>query len=95
MTLVVADGQGQEGAHHAAAIDDVAVEQQGGVGDLHLLAVAVLLNRRPARGPRRRPPAPQGKERFSLAALRPALPQDAAARQSTTGAPVSTATPDV
>ena len=41
MTLVVADGQGQEGAHHATAIDDVAVEQQGGVGDLHLLAIRV------------------------------------------------------
>ena len=40
-TLVVADGQGQEGAHHAAAIDDVAVEEQIGVGDFHLLAIRI------------------------------------------------------
>ena len=40
-TLVVADGQGQEGAHHGAAIDDVAVEEQIGVGDFHLLAIRV------------------------------------------------------
>ena len=39
--LVVSDCQGQERAHHAAAIDDVAVEQQGWVGDLHLLIVRV------------------------------------------------------
>ena len=41
VTLVVADGQGQERAHHATAIDDVAVEQEVGVRDLHLLIVGI------------------------------------------------------
>jgi len=36
-TLVVADGEGQHGAHHGTTIDDVAVEEHVGVGDLALL----------------------------------------------------------
>ena len=39
--LVVANGQSQERAHHAAAISDVSVKQEGWVGDLHLLVVRV------------------------------------------------------
>src|SRR5690606_34836875 len=35
--LVVADGQGQEGGHHGAAVDDVAVEELDRIGDLHEL----------------------------------------------------------
>mmetsp|Transcript_62305 Transcript_62305/g.163596 ORF Transcript_62305/g.163596 Transcript_62305/m.163596 type:complete len:616 (+) Transcript_62305:129-1976(+) len=39
--LVVADAQGQHGAHHRAAVDDVAVEEQVRVGNLHLLVFRV------------------------------------------------------
>ena len=39
--LVVSDCQGQERAHHAAAISDVAVEQEIRVGNFHLLIVRV------------------------------------------------------
>ena len=39
--LVVTDGGGQHGAHHAAAIEDVAVEEQVRVGDLALLVLRV------------------------------------------------------
>ena len=39
--MVVANGQSQERAHHATAIDDVAVEQESWIGDLHLLIVRV------------------------------------------------------
>ena len=39
--LVVANGQSQERAHHATAISDVSVKQEGWVGDLHLLVVRV------------------------------------------------------
>ena len=35
--LVVADGQRQEGDHHEAAVDDVAVEQFERIGDPHVL----------------------------------------------------------
>ena len=37
----MARGQGEEVHHVAATIGDVAVEEQSGVGDLHLLAVRV------------------------------------------------------
>mmetsp|Transcript_29733 Transcript_29733/g.77113 ORF Transcript_29733/g.77113 Transcript_29733/m.77113 type:complete len:352 (+) Transcript_29733:306-1361(+) len=40
-TLVVANRQGQERAHHGAAVRDVAVEQERGVGDLALLLFGV------------------------------------------------------
>ena len=39
--LVVSDSQGQERAHHATAVSDVAVEQESWVGNLHLLIVRV------------------------------------------------------
>ena len=39
--LVVSNGQGQERTHHATAVNDVAIEQQSWVGDLHLLIVRV------------------------------------------------------
>ena len=39
--LIVSNGQSQEGAHHAAAISDGAVEQESWVGNLHLLIVRV------------------------------------------------------
>ena len=39
--LIVSNGQGQEGAHHSTAINDVAVEEQSGVGNLHLFIVRV------------------------------------------------------
>ena len=41
LALVVANCQSQERAHHAAAISDVAVEQEIWVGNLHLLIVRV------------------------------------------------------
>ena len=39
--LVVSNGQGQERAHHSTTINDVAVEEQGRICDLHLFAVRV------------------------------------------------------
>jgi hypothetical protein len=41
--LVVANRQGQERAHHGAAVRDVAVEQERGVGDLALLLFGVTV----------------------------------------------------
>mmetsp|Transcript_39195 Transcript_39195/g.99544 ORF Transcript_39195/g.99544 Transcript_39195/m.99544 type:complete len:477 (+) Transcript_39195:555-1985(+) len=46
-TLVVANGQGQERAHHAPAVGDVAVEQKGGVRDLALFLLRInVVNQR-------------------------------------------------
>ena len=41
VTLVVSNSQSQERAHHATAVSDVTVKQEGWVGNLHLLIVRV------------------------------------------------------